>query len=113
MSTSRYDDFFDPARLEQLWTAAPQAAEAEAEAQAQSAPAPNASALIAKLQRALQRDLGPASTTCEPFLKEAAELCAALPDPVAQAELDAVLDGLEDFVEASLIGPTPGGMRRG
>ena len=116
MSTSRLDDFFDPERLGKLWSAGPSAAEAvEAAAAAELplSPAESGVALVAKLQRALERDLGARSARCEPFLARAGELCAALPDPGARAQLLKLLDGLEDLMETIGLRASPGELTRG
>ena len=114
MSSSRADDFFDPDRLSKLWAGGPTATEPEqAELAAPISPAENGAALVARLQRALERDFGPGSADCQPLLARASELCATLPDPSARTQLLGLLDGLEDLMETIGLGSGPGELSRG
>ena len=109
MSTSRFDDFFG-----KLGSAGPSAAEAVGPAaELPLSPAEDGVALVAKLQRALERDLGARSARCEPLLARAGELCAALPDPSARAQVLKLLDGLEDLMETIGLRASPGELTRG
>ena len=114
MSTSRFDDLFDPERLGALWSGGPSVTKPELPAaEIESSPAEAAAALLAQLTRALERDFGRGAARCKPFLARASHLCAALPDPAAQEQLISLLDGLEDLLEVAGVGPSPGELPRG
>ena len=110
----RLDEIFDPGALEERWARKPEPSAEEAPRAARPLPPPLA--LIARIEAVLRRDLRGAEKPVLPLLARARALVGATlpgddgkpPDPKAakdaRAELDRLLDDIEDLVEAAEVG---------